>query len=34
MDVSLPEKVAPVGLTFDDVLLLPSASERRTRPPR
>src|SRR5690349_1151074 len=27
MDVSLPEKFAPVGLTFDDVLLLPSASE-------
>jgi IMP dehydrogenase len=27
MDVSLPEKFAPVGLTFDDVLLLPSASD-------
>ena len=27
MDVSLPEKFAPVGLTFDDVLLLPAASD-------
>ena len=27
MDVPLPEKFAPVGLTYDDVLLLPAASE-------
>ena len=27
MDVSLPDKFAPVGLTFDDVLLLPAASD-------
>ena len=26
MDVPLPDKFAPVGLTFDDVLLLPAAS--------
>ena len=31
MDVSLPEKFAPVGLTFDDVLLLPAASDVRAR---
>ena len=27
MDVSLPDKFAPVGLTYDDVLLLPAASD-------
>ena len=27
MDVSLPDKFATIGLTFDDVLLLPAASD-------
>ncbi len=27
MDVSLPEKFVPLGLTFDDVLLLPAESD-------
>jgi IMP dehydrogenase len=27
MDASLPDKFAPLGLTYDDVLLLPAASE-------
>jgi IMP dehydrogenase len=27
MDVSLPDKFAPIGLTYDDVLLLPAASD-------
>src|SRR5580700_5125890 len=27
MDASLPAKFAPLGLTFDDVLLLPAASD-------
>ena len=27
MDVSLPDKFAPIGLTYDDVLLVPAASE-------
>jgi IMP dehydrogenase len=27
MDVSLPDKFATIGLTFDDILLLPAASE-------
>ena len=27
MDVPFPDKFAPLGLTFDDVLLLPAASD-------
>ena len=27
MEASFPEKFAPLGLTFDDVLLLPAASD-------
>ena len=37
MDVPLPDKFAAIGLTFDDVLLLPAASDvtpaRRPRQP-